>query len=422
MKKNTGFFLLFLLLSSLSLFASGDKEGAGAKEIRFAWWGGDARHQATVAAIDAYNAAHPETFVKAEYQGWDGYYDKLITQLAAGTGPDVFQFVTAFFSDVRKNPELFYDLRKLEGLDLTGWSDTTLDIMSIDGKLVGTPLGQNARILVYNKDLADKLGVKIDGYFNWDQFHSMVQAAKKKDPSVVGYSGIMDQIYYALMGYLVQTSGKMFITDDVEFGFSERNLADGLAMMLTWFEDGTFQALNKTALLNSAWSDPEWLNGQVLFSETPVTQLGQQMKYGFKADITRYWVKDGAKLTGNPVGPNMMFCVNSQTAQAALVASTLNFVLTGEEGVKAMELQRGVPSNKKAYDVLVKNNMIDDMTRKAMQIVDDTDTGLYSFIDPNEIQDALKDTIQVVGFKDQTPAEEAKNFMEKGNRILSSYK
>ena len=422
MKKKIGFILVLSLLTGLALFASGDQDGGGKKEIRFAWWGGDARHQATVAAIDAYNAAHPETFVKAEYQGWDGYYDKLITQLAAGTGPDAFQFVIAFFSDVRKNPEIFYDLRQLPGLDLSGWSDTTLDIMSLDGKLVGTPLGQNARILVYNKDLASRLGFSVDGYFDWDEFHDKVQAAKAKDPSVVGYSGIMDQMYYALMGYLVQTSGKKFITDDVEFGFTEAQLAEGLAMFLQWFEDGTLQALNKTALLNSAWSDPEWLNGKVLFSETPVTQLGQQMNYGFAADITRYWVKDGAALTGNPVGPNMMFCVNGKTAQPELVASTLNFLLTEEEGVMDMELQRGVPSNKKAYDILVKNNMIDEMTRKAMKIVDDTDTGQYSYMDPNEIQDALKDTLQIVGFKDQTPAEAAKNFMEKGNRILSSYK
>jgi len=418
-----------LFLAATMVFAAGSKEAAasmqaqGPETIRLAWWGGDARHKATIDAADAFMKKYPQITVKTEYQGFEGYYDKLITQIAAGTGPDAFQFITAWFGDVRKSPEMFYDLRKLAGLDLSGWNQSTLDTMSLDGKLIGLPQGQNARILVYNKDLADKLGVDVQKYPTWKGFNAAVQAARAKDPSIYGYSGIMDQYYYPLIGYLDQVSGNEFITKDVKFGFSEQQLVDGLTMFHDWFQNGTFEPLDKTVLLKNAWSDPAWLNGNVLFNETPVTQLGQQMKYPFKVGLTRYWVADGAKLTGNPVGPNMMFSVNSQTKHADAVAKLMNFFHSDPAGVKALELQRGVPSNKAAYDILVNANMIDDMTKTAMKIVTDSDTGEYTFLDPNEIRDTMETAIQNVGLKGgTTPEAAAKQFIAAGNRILQNFK
>lgn len=419
--------LVALLITATFAFASGASESAtkstGPTEIRLAWWGGDTRHKATLAAIDAFMKKNPNITVKAEYSGFEGYYDKLITQTAAGTGPDTFQFVTAWFGDVKKSPDMFYDLRKLAGLDLSGWNDSTLQIMTLDGKLIGLPQGQNARILVYNKDLTDKLGINVDKYFTWQGFEAAVQAARAKDPNVYGYSGIMDQYYYPLIAYLDQKSGKLFITKDLQFGFSKQDLVDGLSMFQKWFQNGTFEPLEKTVLLKNAWSDPAWLNGNVIFNETPVTQLGQQFNYKFKVGLTRYWQADGAQLSGNPVGPNMMFCVSSQTKHADAVATLMNFLHTDPDGVKAMALERGVPSNKKAYDILVQANMIDDMTKKAMQIVNDTDTGAYTYLDPNEILDTMETAIQKVGLKGgTTPEAAAQEFLDKGNRILPTFK
>ncbi|HUX19705.1 MAG TPA: extracellular solute-binding protein, partial [Spirochaetia bacterium] len=395
---------------------------AGPATIRFAWWGGDARHKATIAAADAFMKKYPNIKVETEYQGYEGYYNKLMTEVAAGTGPDVFQFITAWYADVRKSPQMFYDLRKLQGLDLSGWNASTLDIMSLDGKLIGTPEGQNARILVYNKDLADGVGVSPGETITWAGFAKMVQDARAKDPSIYGYSGIMDQYYYPLIAYIDQKSGHQFITSDMKFGFSEATLVDALTMFQKWFKDGTFEPLDKTVLMKNAWSDPNWLNGKVLFNETPVTQLGQQMNYKFKVGLTRYWAIDGAQVLGIPAGPNMMFSVSSQTKNPAAVAELLNFIHTAPAGVQAAELQRGVPSNKIGYDILVKANMIDSLTQEAMKITNASGDGNYSFIDPNEIQDALKSAIEKIGLAGGTsPQVAAQEFLTKGEAILKRF-
>ena len=64
---------------------------AGDVTLRFAWWESDARHEATLAAISKYMELYPNVKIEGEYQGYDGYQQKLMTQFAGGTEPDLMQ-------------------------------------------------------------------------------------------------------------------------------------------------------------------------------------------------------------------------------------------------------------------------------------------------------------------------------------------
>ncbi|MBP0587737.1 hypothetical protein, partial [Mycobacterium tuberculosis] len=52
------------------------------KTIRFAWWGGDDRHEPTLKVIQMFEAANPGIKIKGEYAGWTGYQERLTTQFA----------------------------------------------------------------------------------------------------------------------------------------------------------------------------------------------------------------------------------------------------------------------------------------------------------------------------------------------------
>src|SRR5690554_1339633 len=92
MKKTLSVLLIVLLVVG-SAFAGGAKEAgkSGTTTLRFSWWGGDERHTPTLKALDAYMAKNPNVKVEGEYGGWDGYYQKLVTQLAGGTAADLIQ-------------------------------------------------------------------------------------------------------------------------------------------------------------------------------------------------------------------------------------------------------------------------------------------------------------------------------------------
>ena len=57
--------------------------------LRFSWWGGETRHKATMAAVEAFEQEYPWVTVECEYSSWDGWTDKVATQLAGGTAPDL---------------------------------------------------------------------------------------------------------------------------------------------------------------------------------------------------------------------------------------------------------------------------------------------------------------------------------------------
>ena len=56
-------------------------------ELRITWWGGDARHEVTNAAIDEFEALHPNITVVRDFGGFEGYLDKVTTQYAGGNSP-----------------------------------------------------------------------------------------------------------------------------------------------------------------------------------------------------------------------------------------------------------------------------------------------------------------------------------------------
>lgn len=73
---------------------NGKSESGGDGEkvtLRFSWWGGDERNEATLDVIEAYEKEHPNITIEAEYSGDDGYQEKLSTALAGNTAADIIQ-------------------------------------------------------------------------------------------------------------------------------------------------------------------------------------------------------------------------------------------------------------------------------------------------------------------------------------------
>ena len=64
-----------LSIAAVILFSlTGCGKGAdGQQDIRFSWWGGESRHQATIAAAELFSAAHPDITLRTEYGAWSGW-------------------------------------------------------------------------------------------------------------------------------------------------------------------------------------------------------------------------------------------------------------------------------------------------------------------------------------------------------------
>ena len=85
----------------------------GPVTLRFLWWGGSDRHARTLKALQAFEAGHPGVRVKAEYMGFNGYLEKLTTQMVGGTEPDLLQINWAWLAMFSRQGTGFLDLTNL---------------------------------------------------------------------------------------------------------------------------------------------------------------------------------------------------------------------------------------------------------------------------------------------------------------------
>ncbi|CUW98589.1 exported hypothetical protein [Agrobacterium fabacearum S56] len=133
------------MLAGAAYLATVAAPAAGAAELRMSWWGGESRHVATQKAIAACGEKYSHT-IKGEFTGFDGYLEKLTTQMAGKTEADIVQVNWPWLPLFSKNGEGFADLRQLKPLDLSQWAETDLEAGSMNGVLQGLSVSTTGRV------------------------------------------------------------------------------------------------------------------------------------------------------------------------------------------------------------------------------------------------------------------------------------
>lgn len=91
--------------------------------LRFAWWGGDERANATMEVINKFMEENPNIKIEAEYGSSDGYHDKLATQLASGTAADIVQVDPETMPTFVATGDYFLDYNDY-GFDLSNFEES----------------------------------------------------------------------------------------------------------------------------------------------------------------------------------------------------------------------------------------------------------------------------------------------------------
>ena len=156
--KKAFFLVLVLMMAAGMAFARAARESEQVT-LRFSWWGTDARHEATLAVIEAFERANPNIKIEAEYGAQDGYNQKKTTEFASRTAPDIFQVETG------AGPE-YYRLGVLYNLSTLpiNFSDFLQAFLVGNGQFGSgsqycIPTGIAGTMLTINKTLADRFGI-----------------------------------------------------------------------------------------------------------------------------------------------------------------------------------------------------------------------------------------------------------------------
>lgn len=393
-------------------------------ELRFSWWGGESRHEGTLAAIDAYMAKNPNVKIEAEYSGWDGYYQKLVTQLAGTTAPDVIQINYNWLYNLRRQGKFFTDPRDMKGIiDVSGFSQASLDAISVDGELQGLPTGLNAAGMIYNKEFFKKNNIPEDiDYWNWDNLLEEGKRIHDADSNQYLLNEFPNSIVSLCDMYLEQ-EGKEIVKSDYTLGVNAEELTEAYEYIQKLFDNGVITPFEESALFQDKTEQyPKWLNGEMgMFIQ--VASVIPALSSNFEVGVTRVPLMDGAKSSGVSINATNIFAVNDSGDNKEEAAKFINWMLNDEEGIKTLKDVRGVQSTENGRKILLDAGAINPVISQTIDIASKYPGQANSEAEMNsELDDIKLQFVEKLGYGELSPKEAASEMLEVLNEKLTEIK
>lgn len=364
--------------------------------LRFSWWGGDSRHEATLACIEAFEKENPNIKIEAEYGGFDGYQDKMSASLSGQTEADIMQMDQPWMATfMAQNPDFFVNIRDYEDcISLDGFSEDFLEDFCVYlDKLVSLPTGTNALNLLANKAVMDKAGITFSDVITWDDFYEQGKKVNETDPE--SYFINMDNgiAFYATRIYLMQMTSRQLINEDYTLGVTVDELEEAFAYTKKLYDDKVIIPYEESMIFKGAPQDnPKWNNDQ-LGCWLNWSSTADQQQWEDNAVSLPYPRIEGAENSGVLIRPAQVLVVSSNCEHPREAMKFLDFMFNQEAGILALKDCRSIPPTEKGRQILEENGLISSQASQAVALAVE-DPGMPELVVPNTTE--VTDTFDAV--------------------------
>ena len=252
--------------------------------IKITWWGGDARHEATQKVLDLYTESHPNVKFEAIPAGWDGYFEKLSTQAASGSMPDIVQMDYLYISTYAKNNSLA-DLSEYVDSGVIDTSTIDKNIMKTgdsNGKTVGIPLSTTALAVTYNPTVIEQAGAEVPSDdWTWDDMADIAKQLTRSDGSVYGISAEYET-QIAIYNTIFANGGTIVSEDKKTSGYDTEATQAGVQCWVDMMKDGVSPS---EASLEETKGNVQFLSGRLGMYWCGSWFLSQVLDSDIKDDI-----------------------------------------------------------------------------------------------------------------------------------------
>lgn len=311
--------------------------------IRFAWWGNDSRAKTTLEVIKDFEAANPTIKVQGENTEFSSYWDKMATQIAGGTTPDVFAMSGAYPSEYASRGVLL-DLDKVkEQIDTSKFAEGTVDLGKIDGKQYTITAGVNSMSMVIDPQVFEAAGVPLpnDETWTWDDYVDIAAEIAKKSPAgTFGTTPMANDSFLAV--WARQNNESLYTDDGKKMGISEGTLTRWFELNKKLMDTGGAPSASQTVEDGSA--QPEL---------TLMGQGKQAMKISWSNQMTSYSgsplvmmkMPGESKQPGAWLRSSMEYAISSKSAQSKEAALFINYLVNNMDAATKIKSDRGMPAN-----------------------------------------------------------------------------
>lgn len=372
MKRILGLGLASVMALSMTMgataFADADYDEC---TIKFAWWGGDSRHEATQEAVKSFMEKYPGINVEVNFGAWSDWESARALEFQSGTAADVNQINLSWIDEFDSNGDVFLDLNEVsDTIDLSQWDQQYLDMMlDQTGQLAGVPVSMTGRIFYWDKTTFEEAGLEVPTSLE------ELRAAGPVFQEVLG-----DDYYPLALGefdrmilmtfYLQAKYGKNIIADGT-CNFTVEELQDGLDFIMSLEEEHVIPSIvtidgDAAASLDQ---NPKFIEGKYAgileWDSAPkkyINALGEGREMVVGEEFTDFG-DDGA--TGVFTKVSLGFAISQTTEHPKECAMLIEYLCNDPEGALLLGSERGIPESAAAYATLEEAGVLDPVIAEA---------------------------------------------------------
>jgi multiple sugar transport system substrate-binding protein len=312
--------------------------------LALTFWSNATRTKNTQAEIDAYMKANPNVKISLQPGEFNTYWDKLATQTAGGTAPDIIQMDMAYIADYGSRGALL-DLGKV---DVSKFVEGTVDSGKIGGKLVGVNAGINSALIFANPKVFEKAKVDLpdDKTWTWDQMMEVGAEVASKASVPFGIAALMGSD--ALFGTFVRQHGKEL--------FTESGLGFDVAEAQAWYDlmvkGQKAKALGSPEQVSEESAKPLDQSAIVLGNAAMMYYNSNQLEaVDAAAGGQQMKMLRGPSLTGKATErktwykASMLWSASAKTKNPDVAIAWINWFANSPDAAAIDKAERGIPPN-----------------------------------------------------------------------------
>jgi multiple sugar transport system substrate-binding protein len=417
----------FASLVTLGLAGCGGTGAANKSILQLYFWGPASRNTYTKKAIQAFQATNPHIVIHSSFSDWSSYWNKLNTEIAGGTIPDLIQMDITYIAQYA-NQNIILDLTSLvknKTIDVSQLDTTLVENSKYNGKLFSIPLGGTCAGLIYDTVLAKQSGVGLPPtmmtYSDFASYTKELTTALKSK----GIYGTVDASGQMMnFEVWVRQRGKNLYTSDGKLDFAVEDIAE-------WFDywnglrasGACVPAQMQASVEGSSGPDASLLiQGKTVFDVSWSNQFP-----GFQS-LTQHTLALQMPPTGQQPGvynkPGQLMSISTKSKDPTDAATFINFLVNNAKGIQALGLDRGIPGNHNVMSIL--NSSLDAAAQETVSyttLVEKSDQMRPLTILPpagsGDVGNALLKVAQSVSFGQLSASAGAQSFYNQAVKALS---